>query len=247
MGEENAENIQEGNDDGRPDWLPSGGEFSQINSPEELAKAYSGAVRKITETSQASAQQGQELESLRSQIEEIQAAQTQQTSQAYEHDIETQLYEAFESGDGRTAAAAAAFLANQAVEKALANYSPKESPLDPQITAQFADNALAAKYPDWQEVRSRAGEVVGQNPTLFPISANTKPSQVVEYLDAAYKLAKFENGESAASAATSNLEELARLTKQQAQTMSGTNSSQEAVSYWDDVKKARSGVPSFGV
>lgn len=221
--------------DVRPDWLPS-----NFDKPEDLAKSYTHAASKITE-------QGQELAALRAQIEEIQATQTQQTSQAYEQDIETQLYEAFESGDGRTAAAAAAFLANQAVEKALASYSPKEAPLDPQITAQFADNALAAKYPDWQEVRARAGEVVGQNPTLFPISANTKPSQVVEYLDAAYKLAKFESGESAASAATQNLEELARLTKQQAQTMSGTNSSQEAVSYWDDIKKARSGVPSFGV
>jgi hypothetical protein len=43
-----------------------------------------------------------------------------------------------------------------------------------------------------------------------------------------------------------SLAELNRQVKNQAQTLTGTNSSTEAVSYWDRVKQA-SGLPSFRI
>lgn len=219
----------------RPSWLPS-----NFDKPEDLAKSYEHATRKITE-------QGQTLAQVQAQLAEIQASQVEQQSQQYGTDLESQLYEAFESGDGRTAAAAAAFLAQQAVEKALKEYQPPTPQNNTQITAALANQELAAKYSDWSEISPKIGELVQQDPGILPVNAATPLNDVVRALDRAYKLAKYEAGQSASTEAAQSLEELARLTKNQAQTMSGTNSSSEATSYWDEVKKAQGGIPRISL
>lgn len=219
----------------RPSWLPS-----NFESPEDLAKSYSHATKKITE-------QGQQLSQLQQQIEAIQASQQEVQTQQYGQDLESQLYEAFESGDGRTAAAAAAFLAKQAVEQALAAYQPPVSAAQPELVAQYALTSAAQKHQDWAEVESDVQGIINSNKVLSGMFSgpNTTPSQAAEALDTAYKLAKYERGQTAQSEATDSLSELARLTKQQAQTMSGTNSVQEQESMWDEIQKAKSGIPSF--
>lgn len=226
--------VQENAQPERPDWLPS-----NFATGEDLVKSYSHSTQKITE-------QGQELAALRGQIEEIQAAQTSQQSQTYGNDLEAQLIDAFESGDGRTAAAAAAFLAQQAVEAYAKQHQPAPQNTS-ELTAHYAESVVASEYSDWADLRAKVGEVIGATPYLRDaIAGETSPNKVADHLRAAYKLAKYESGQTAATNAAETLAELARTTKQSAQTMSGTNSSTEAESYWDSVKAAKSGIPSFG-
>lgn len=215
----------------RPDWLPA-----NFDKPEDLAKSYEHATRKITE-------QGQTLSQLQQQMETLQELQTQQAAQPYGQDLETQLYEAFESGDGRSAAAAAAWVAQQAVDAALKQYQPPSQPHNSQLTAALANQELAAKYQDWHEVSAKIGELVQQDPSILPVTDTTPLNDVVKHLDRAYKLAKYENGQTAATSAADTLAEINRQTKQSAQTLSGTNSSQDGESYWDEVRKAQSGIP----
>ena len=90
-------------------------------------------------------------------------------------------------------------------------------------------------------------EVVGANPILGNmISQEKSPTKVAEYLETAYKLAKYESGQVASDQATQALSEFNRQNKQAAQTMSGTNSQQEDSDYFEMVKKATTGIPSFG-
>lgn len=223
--------------DERPAWLPA-----NFDKPEDLAKSWTHANSKITE-------QGTELSQLRSQMEELQAAQYTQQAQTQSQDIEQQLYDAYESGDGRAIAAANAFLIQQsqeALKKEIlaANQQPR---VDTEIVAAYAEQQVASKYQDWPELRAKVGEVIGADPFLREaIAGETSPTKVAGYLETAYKLAKYESGQTAASQVDNTLAELNRQVKNQAQTMTGTNSTEEAESYWDTVKAAKSGIPSFG-
>lgn len=219
----------------RPAWLPK-----QFNSPEDLAKSYQHASSKITE-------QGQELSSLRARLEEIEASQQQYQTQQQSNDIEQQLYDAYESGDGRAIAAANAFLIQQAMEQVNKKIETIAAPpaVPPQLVVDYAERSVASKYGDWQEVKPKMADVIQSNPVLRTMVADTtNPDGIAGALETAYKLAKFETASVAQQQVTENLDELARLTKNQAQTLSGGNSSTtEQMSYWDTVKQARSGIP----
>jgi len=220
--------------DERPAWLPG-----QFEKPEDLAQSYTHSVKKITE-------QGQELAAMRSQLEEIQAAQQQSQQQSQTADIEQQLYEAYESGDGRAIASANAYLIQQAIAQQAAALTPQQAAVNPEIVAAYAESEVAREYQDWPEYRAKVGEVIAANPSLAKlIEGETSPRVVAEHLKTAYKLAKFESGQTASSRAEQELEELNRRNKNAAQTMTGTNSSQEAESYWDQVKQNSGNLPSF--
>jgi hypothetical protein len=219
----------------RPDWLPS-----QFDKPEAVVESWVHANRKITE-------QGQELAEARKQLLEMQEAQMVPAPQPFSQDIEAQLIDAFESGDGRTIAAATAFLAQQAAADHARQQEPaRQNTNTGELTAALASQELAARYPDWHDVKQKIGDLVNADPGILPVSADTPLSDVVKHLDRAYRLVKYDSGETAGTQAAADLAELARLTKVQAQTMSGASVAQQAETYWDDVKGAKSGIPSFG-
>lgn len=237
--EETEIQVQENAPPERPDWLPS-----NFDKPEDLAKSYSHAASKITE-------QGQELAALRSQIEEIQASQTQYQTERYGNDLEQQLYDAYESGDGRSIAAANAYLIKQAQEQLKAELlasQPAPQSIPTEMTVDYAERSITAKYPDWPEYRAKAGEIVQNDPILSQaLSTASSPSAVAATLETAYKLARFESGVTASADAAEKLDEINRATKNAAQTMTGTNASTESESYWDRVKAAQSGIPRFSL
>lgn len=222
----------------RPSWLPS-----NFEKPEDLAKSYEHATRKITE-------QGQTLSQLQAQIEEIQASQTTQQAQTYQSDIEQQLYDAYESGDGRAIAAANAFLIKQAVDQQSAALAAKNTPhtIPTEFTVDYAERTVMGEYPDWPEYAAKAKEIITSDPLLSNAIASqqSSPSAVAATLRTAYKLAKFESGQTAQSQAAQTLDELNRQVKNSAQTLSGGSTSDEAQSAWDAIKAARSGIPRFG-
>ncbi len=220
----------------RPDWLPS-----NFNSPEDLAKSYSHATSKITE-------QGQELSQLRTQVAELayaqEQAQTQQQQATQTADVEQQLYDAYESGDGRAIAAANAFLVQQAVQQQMAQMqAPQEAALPTEFAISYARDKMALDLSDWSEYEDEVGKIIQGNPVLSQsLAGETNPLRIVESLKTAYELAKYRSGASAADVAAQNatqaLDEFNRQNKNSAQTMVGTNSAQEDVSYFDQVKKS---------
>ena len=222
--------------DERPAWLPS-----NFEKPEDLAKSYSHAASKITS-------QGQELAELRSQMEEIQAAQQSSSQAAQTASVEQLLYDAYESGDGQRIAEANAWLVDQAVAQRLEAQNPAQPNQGPvhEMTAFLAEQIVAQDNQDWPEYRAKVGEVIAANPALrSAIEGETNPRNVAAHLETAYKLAKYDAGASATSQAAAEVAEINRQVKNQAQTMSGGNASTEAESYWDTVKQAKAGIPSF--
>lgn len=243
----NAENTQEGTDaeSGRPDWLPSGGEFSHINSPEELATAYAGAVRKITETGQRASQQEQELAALRSEIAEIQATQQTAQQQSETTEIERRWAEAVEMGDAQAMLQINAMLAQMAAEQVAAT-QPSRPDNTVEMAATLAIAEMARENQDWPEYEAKVGEMIMSNPVLSKmVEAETSPKAVAGVLSTALKLVKYEAGATAATGVQATIDELNRQAKNQAQTMTGTNSQQEAESYWDKVKANSGTLPSF--
>ena len=220
----------------RPDWLPS-----NFDKPEDLAKSYSHATQKITE-------QGQKLSSLEQKIQEIQSSQYTQQAESQAFDIEQGLYDAYESGDGRAIAAANAFLIQQAVAQQASALQPTHPTQIPtEMVADYAERSITAEFPDWPEYKAKVAEAIQSDPVLYGLlEGETNPANIAAVLKTGYKIAKYDTVQSATADATKSLEDLSRVTKQAAQTMSGTNSSTEAVSEWDIIKAARTGIPRFG-
>ena len=234
MADTETEIHVETTEDTRPDWLPS-----NFQKPEDLVKSYTHATQKITE-------QGQKLSALESRLEEIQSSQTQRQEQQYSNDLEQQLIEAYESGDGRAIAAANAFL----IQQALAPVTQKiesisiPAPVPTELVADYARRTVAGRFSDWDETEPKIAEVIQANPILQQMVGDTaNPKGIADALETAYKLAKYETGQTVQTQAAEQLGELARQVKNQAQTMTGTNSATEQKSYWDMVAEQPVGIP----
>jgi len=228
--------VEENAQTERPNWLPS-----NFESPEMLAKSYEHSTKKITE-------QGQELAALRSQLDEIQMGQQQTVNTSEQERIEQELYDMYESGDGRQIAQANAYLIQQAMSPLAAKIEGihDPSPAMTQITAKYARDQVAARYDDWEQTEPMVAEVIQGNPVLRQMIADpSNPEGVAQALDTAYKIAKFESGTAASQRAEQELAEINRQVKNQAQTMTGSNSSTETPSLFDQIKAAKGGIPSF--
>lgn len=183
--------------DERPDWLPE-----NFKSPEDLAKSYAEATRKITEQGQTISAMEQNLSDFQEQFESFQQ-QAQQSQQQYDPSTDPFLasYEqAMETGDYRTALAYQAQLTQAAVQQALNQFSQGQQQQNaPQIEAHYntvaalADQALGNRYQDWNDYKGKIAEAIQQSPHLVPDEALTSPIATAEALDRVYKQVKYDD------------------------------------------------------
>lgn len=184
------------NQDERPDWLPA-----NFNSPEDLAKSYAEAQRKITELGQTNSALEQNVNELAAQFESFQ----QQSQQQSQYDPSTDPFlasyeQAMETGDYRTALAYQAQLTQAAVQTALAQYAQgQQQQGNPQLEAHYntvafnADQMLGNKYEDWNDYKGKIAEAIQHSPHLVPDEALTSPLATAEALDRVYKQVKYDD------------------------------------------------------
>lgn len=196
----------EGADDGRPDWLPE-----RFKTVDDFVSSYEHAQSKIGE-------QNQVIGELRQQVTAIQESIQQQSQQHQQHDIEEQLIEALESGDGRQQLATMAWLAAEAARMHAAQMQPQQ-PAVPQSNADIlafaAEQTLSARYQDWGEYADDIGKLVAEHNLSIPPDATLE--QVVAGREWLYKLARAERFEREQAAS----QQQGQQAKLAAQTMGG--------------------------
>lgn len=223
--------IAEDSSENRPDWLPS-----NFKSPEDLAQSYREAQANLTRTRQ-------ELSEVKDQVGQILATQ-QETQRATEYGtIEAQLLDAVESGDPQAQLAAMAWIAQQAAQQ----YAPQQTDQSPntEVLAFAAEQQMAQKYQDWNEIKLDIASLVSEDPDLLPVDPNTPLATVVQRLDRVYKIAKANKVLSQTEQVVQAEEAQNRLIKQQAQTITGASQTPATTDpeseYWASVKNTAPG------
>jgi len=224
---------QEQTQEDRPPWLPS-----NFKSPEDLANSYKSAQAKLTQTEQ-------ELSSLKGKVDEILAQQEQARAQEQYGQVQGQLVETWETGDPEQQLATMAWLAQEAAKAAIQQYVPPSQPnpaLGELIAAQ-AEQGMRASYDDYDDLRGDIANVIQSNPALMQISDSPSVQEVQRGLATAYQIAKAQKVLSAAGTVREVEAEVARATKNAAQTITGasqrpaTMSPQEEA--WEAIKSAQ--------
>jgi hypothetical protein len=240
VSEQEQEVIEQPKADERPDWLPS-----NFKSPEDLAKSYAAAQAELTQTKQ-------QMKDLQAQQEEILAQQQAQQSTFQQNDIQAQLYEAVASGDPQQELAAMAWLAEQAAQKYAGQQQAQPAPPqnNVEVLAFAANQTLAAKYDDWNEISVDVRQMIEQDPDLLRVDGNTPLAQVVQGLERVYKVAKADRVLSQGESVLQIEQEANRLSKQQAQTITGASqrpqTSTDEEEYWQSVKEQQLGSVRVG-
>lgn len=239
--EASVEAQDEGTAAERPDWLPT-----NFQTPEDLAKSWENANRKITEQGQRNA----ELEARAARADELEAYYEQIQAQSQQGQQETyaqQLAQRWEEGDGMTQLEIQAMLIKQGIDQALKDFQPPQAS-DRRVDELAADTAqknLAAKYDDFGEYASQMGEIVQQDPWLKNRLSSGTVREVTDALESVYKLTKANAVMEGRASLDTNLAELNRQVKNQAQTMSGQSQRQEETTWWDKIKASDGSLPSF--
>lgn len=167
----------------RPDWLPD-----NFNDPRDLVKSYEHARAEMTRAQQEAAAERQARENYEQIIAEQQAERQQYQQQQHTQDIYAQIEQAREVGDIRAETNLQAQLVAQQLQQ---QYQQQQQPALPQdFVADYADKALAATYPDWQEHRANAVSLIQANQFLLPDDATTNPASLAKALDIAYRAVK---------------------------------------------------------
>lgn len=202
----------------RPEWLPENFENEQA-----LLASY-----RESEAALKRVQQDLHTErSAREAMEQQQAEAQQQTQyQAQQNDLAARLEQAREMGDIQTELAINAYVAQQAALQAFqqAQAGPQQT-LPAEFVADYASNAVARQYQDWDQYKDRAAAWLGQNDYLVTDEVASNPALLAQRLDIAYKAVKAED------LLSGKLPEQApnlSQQKMQAQTMSGAGTRQPA-------------------
>lgn len=181
--------------DNRPEWLPE-----NFNSPEDLAKSYQEAQRKITELGQQNKGLEESIGELASQFDQLTSQQqAEQTPYDPNQDpwavaynqamIEGDYTRAMTLNDQRTAA-----IVQQAVQQGLAQVGQPQPQTTPDVVAFIADRNLASQYEDWAQVKGDVAKIVETDPLFANDALWQNPAVATQALDRAYKLAKAESG-----------------------------------------------------
>jgi hypothetical protein len=169
------------NPDERPEWLPD-----NFNSPEDLARSYSEAQRKITE-------QAQQLRGLEDSINSLTTQQEQWFAQQNQPDPNTvysQWEEAFNNDPIGTIAAIANSTAEQ-VHKQYAQQAQSQPGIKPEdYAAREGVRAMEATYSDWNDYKEKVGEIVQRDPLFANDAIWVNPDLTQQALDRAYQIAK---------------------------------------------------------
>lgn len=168
----------------RPDWLPE-----NFQSPEDLAKSYQEAQRKITELSTQNKGLEESIGNLSAQFEQFTAQQNQPDPQA----VYGQWSEMFEQDPIGTVAQIAQASAAQALQQYQQQaQQPLQATQQTQsaLVAAYADQAMTAQYQDWNEEKGKVAEFIQDNPDIFHEGLFADPTKATKALETAYKMVK---------------------------------------------------------
>lgn len=195
----------------RPEWLPE-----NFKSPEDLARSYSEAQRKITELSQQNKGLEESIGELAAQFENWQTEQNQPDPNL----VRNQWLEAFEADPIATVAQIAQTTAQQ-VHEQYAQKQPQEQ-VSPDVVAFIADQNLQQAHPDWAEYKQKVAEIVSTDPIFQYLGEDVwrNPASTTAALDRAYKMAKADDVLSGNAVVEQTLEQNRQM-KLNAQSASG--------------------------
>ena len=168
----------------RPEWLPE-----NFNDPADLAKSYAESQRELTQTKQ-------QIAELQRQQEEMQGfLEAQQQPQYDPSDLRSQWEDAFAQDPFGTMAAYQQAQMQQFLEGLAQAQQPQQQAAmlgQAEIVAHAAEQEMAERYADFAEVKDTVIERLVEADLLSDGKANSLPA-IVEALDNAYKLVKFDN------------------------------------------------------
>ncbi len=218
--------------DKRPEWLPE-----NFKSPEDLAKSYAEAERKIHELA-AAAKDKERLEQENREWQEWAAEQERQSRQPT-GDPREKFLEVWEDPDRQ--ADLVLHMATQMAElqqQIAASQQRGPDPGQAQITADLAQRALRERFSDWDEFAPQVSEVVSEHPTILGLTEQSNLTDVVRGLESVYWMEKGKALSTDEGRAAFDAAEAARLAKQQALTQSGS-SARPATQSDEDAYRAR--------
>lgn len=216
----------------RPEWLPE-----NFTSPEDLARSYSEAQRKITEQAQQMKGLEDAVNTMREQQEQFIASQNQPDPEM----VQSQWQEMLEADPVNTVAQIAAASAQQAIQQ----YQQQQQPVGENLTAlvaAYADQTLQAKYgQDWEDNKAKVGEIIQSNPLFQNDQFWTNPQSATAALENAYKLARTDEILSGNTVVQQQMNDTRQM-KLAAQTANGASGSHAAPaddqSEWERIKNA---------
>lgn len=168
--------------DARPDWLPE-----NFKSPEDLARSYTEAQRKITELSTQNKGLEESIGELSAQFNEFVTVQNQPDPA----DVEAQWLNAYEQNPISTMQELARITAeNVAKQYAQQNQQPAVAP---DVIAFMADQNMAAQHEDWAGYKQQVVEFIQSNPLYANDQLWQNPAAATQALDSAYKMVKAES------------------------------------------------------
>ena len=231
MSDDNQDNLEVEAQEERPEWLPS-----NFKSPEDLAKSYLEAQRKITELGNHSKNLEENYADLAAQVEQL-TAQQRQPDPANAHQVWQDMYD----NDPITTQWT---LAQQAAAQAVEQYQ-KQFQNDPRLSATYdlarnqATANLRARYEDFAEYSTQVGEVIQQLNLSDEVLAN--PAVLESTMENAYKIARYDDLTTKLADREKSIAESAAA-KRAAQTVTGSQGrpmSPDAVkAEWDAIKAA---------
>lgn len=217
----------------RPEWLPE-----NFKSPEDLARSYSEAQRKITELAQEKKGLEESVQTLASQFEEFTAQQNRPDLNA----VYSQWNEMFENDPISTMAQIAQATAQQVLQS-----QKQPSAVDqnlPAIVASLADQQLDRQFEDWGHYREKVTELIANDPVYNREDLYANPEVAARTLTTAYQVAKAQDILANATSAEQQQND-SRLMKLNAQSAVGASSrpapADDWQTRWAEIQNAQSG------
>lgn len=220
----------------RPEWLPE-----NFESPEELAKSYVEAQRKITETSQTLAEERRAREALEESVQAL-SAQFEAQTRPDPNQVYSQWQDLYEQDPIGTMAQIAQATAQQILQQQA--QQGQQPAADPSVIAFIADQTMGQSHDDWGQYKEKVGELIASNPLFQRDELWTDPQLASSTMDSAYQMVKAQDVLSGNAVTQQQLADT-RAMKLQAQTASGAGGRPPAeddwAKRWQEIQNASSG------
>lgn len=164
----------------RPEWLPE-----NFDSPEDLAKSYTEAQRKITETSQSLAEERRAREALEESIQTL-SEQFEAQNRPDPNAVYSQWQDLYDQDPIGTMAQIAQATAQQILQQ----QSSQQPSSSPDVVAFIADQHMGQSHEDWNDYKEKVAEVINQNPLFQRDELWMNPQAAAQALDSAYQMVK---------------------------------------------------------
>ena len=229
------EDPNQGNnpEDQRPEWLPE-----RFKSPEELARSYQEAEKKIQEQGTQLNAMNENFATLSEQLEELQSLQVQQQQPQQQ----TPWDEMWENNPLQTTALLTQNIVQAELGKFAQTFQQQNQPVQEnqnQLIAFMAENTIKGKYEDYPDYVDQIKDELETNPALAQDWSN--PVSAAAAIDTAYTIVK---GRALLSGeVTPTTQQDARAMKLAAQTISGAQGGrpdpiEDDKASWERIKAA---------